>query len=893
MRLKRRLLIIGVSVLAAAALILVLAPFLIASGLRLWVRHVTEREGLKVEMGEIAAPLWRPVVVKNLRLSTPPGAPFQIECTVPRAEVGLNVSGIFTGATRPLRALKLEGLMLNVRRDPRVSDSSFHIPWRFFEYLLADSFQFSGVRLHVENGGNTVDVRDGALSGSEMEPGVFSAHAMTVESPGFRKDFTNLRGATSWQDTRLGVGAVTLMRGLDVDTVTIDLSHIAASQIGIELSIDAFGGKLRARISSDDRANKRIWDIAGSGSGVSFAQMSDALEWNNRASGSLHASKFTFHGAVNDLRNATASVWAEVSGLTWRDRTADTVMIGASLYNRRVQIEQLYIKQRSNELTCNGEFPWPDRLADWTKPAFRGDISATINDLGDFARLFGQAPADFGGKLTANGDLSVEDGKLRGELSVSGTSLLVFRSEVESIEMKLELEESHLSVAHLDVRQKTDFLHADGKLALNGEHSWTGSVQASVAEIADYRGFLPAQLSSFEPSGRVEGQWKSETHPGTFQIRAREFRLAQPPTLPFEVELDAEFSAGTTFFRIFHLWNSRADLSAFVTTGKDYFQLQELRLSLNGKPHLQGNVFVPVSLDKARDGNWLAALRSDSFFDVDLTLQEIDLGELARAVGATPFMSGRATGSLQLSGTPGSLQGRGDFHARDFTYEGEPSMTADVEFRHALGVANFKGNLRAGASDPITAEAAFPLQLEKNDTGYAFRKTGPVSASMRFPAILLAKLPRYLARDAFTRGIVSGNLAVADSLEQPLITGDLNLIDGQLLGGLRFSGGVTFKGRKATIDFGRIGRSESDLALRGEVDFQDLSAIAITLLPSAPLAESPALLPGDCVSAIELRGASSDASSAATIAQIRLRGNLFAQTWTISLSNDPEPDSID
>jgi hypothetical protein len=170
------------------------------------------------------------------------------------------------------------------------------------------------VNLHVENGSTIVDLRDGALTGSELEAGVFLAREVTIRSPWFHKTLSNLRGATSWQENRLALGALSLIRGLDLDTLTVDLSRIGQSRIGMEVSVDAFGGKIRARISSEDRGDKRTWDIAGNGSGISLAQMSDALEWSDRASGSLHASKFTFHGEMNDLRNATAAIWAEISG---------------------------------------------------------------------------------------------------------------------------------------------------------------------------------------------------------------------------------------------------------------------------------------------------------------------------------------------------------------------------------------------------------------------------------------------------------------------------------------------------------------------------------------------------------------------------------------------------
>ena len=435
MRVKRSLVVTMAGLLMAAALVFAFAPFLVAGGLRAWAQRVARREGLLLEIGKIEAPLLRPVVIRDLRFRTDGAAPFQIDCALSRMEVELNLSAIFTKAGRPVRALNVEGLVLNIRKTNDVAASARSAPWSVLENVLADQFRFSGVQFHVENGATIVDVRDASLTGSELEAGLFAAREVTIVAPSFNKTLTELRGATSWQESRLALGAVSLIPGLDLDTLTIDLGQIGQSRLGMEVNVDAFGGKIRARVSSDDRDGKRTWDVAGNSSGISLARMSDALEWSNRASGSLHASKFTFRGELADLRNATVTLWAEVSGLTWRDRTADTVMIGASVYNREVQVEQLYIKQRDNQLTLSGEFPWPEQWSLVTIPAFRGDVSASINDLGEFARLFGRTPSDFAGSLTARGSVDARSGKVGGQLSVSGNSLVLFRSAIESLDL--------------------------------------------------------------------------------------------------------------------------------------------------------------------------------------------------------------------------------------------------------------------------------------------------------------------------------------------------------------------------------------------------------------------------------------------------------------------------
>jgi hypothetical protein len=893
MRRKRFLIVLG-ALFFVVLLAVLFAPFFVATGLRFWMTRAAGQQGLRIETERIEAAFLRPVVIHKLRVTNAMNKPFRMEGAVSRLEIDLNLAGIFAGAPRWLHSLTAEGVTLDVRRNAQPA-SSEKFAWPVLNSLLSDNFKLSGVQLHVENGSTIVDLRDGTLTGSQLESGVFTAKEVAIDSPWFRRSFSNLRGATSWQESRLVVGAISLMRGLDLDTVTVDLSALGESRIGLEMHLDAFGGKVRARVSSDDRGDKRIWDMAGDGSGVSLAQMSDALAWANRASGSLHACKFTFRGEAADVRNATASLWAEVSGMTWRDRTADTVMIGAALYNREVQVQQIYIKQRDNQLTLSGEFALPAKSADWFKPAFRGDISAQINDLGDFARLFGWSPSDFSGRLLADGSVNAREQKIGGQLMVSGNSLVLFRSPIESLNVQLSLEESRLSIAQFELRQEEDFLRAEGDFGLAGDRSYNAAFQTSVAEIANYAGFVSRWTEPLALSGRVSADWTGNgangTNSGAFHLHGRNLRPLETSILPFDAEFEAEYSPGNTFFRQFRVWNPRAELSAFVTVANDYLHVQTLRFILNGQPRLQGNVFLPFSVTQLRQASpWLSALSDEPTFDVDVTLDSLDLGELSAAVSSSPKISGKAAGQIQLFGTPSSLEGRSELQLRDFVFENAAALGGEVEARLAAGLVNFKANVAATRSEVVKAEGSLPLQLRKLETGYALNTEGPLTANLSFPSIFLAKLPAYISRGVFTAGILSGNLSVSNSLRHPTVLGDASLIDAQFLRGFAVSTGLTFKGPAATIDFVRLKHNAVDLSARGEIDFHDLTDIELRLLPSSSLVELTTLVAGDCVKGVEFSMSSLDTLSPRPVSELGFRGSLFARAWTVSLSS---PNDVD
>ncbi|MEY2495741.1 MAG: hypothetical protein QOJ45_2233 [Verrucomicrobiota bacterium] len=897
MRFKRLLMLSGGALIIAAILTIFLAPFAVASGLRLWMAHIARQERLEIQLGEIEAPFLRPVVVHNLRITSDSTAPFRIEATTPRLEFTLNLAAVFTASRgRILRTLSADAITVDVRRNLRATAPSQPFAWHVLEDLLADNFKFSGVALHVENGNTIVDLQQGALSGSQMETGVFSAGAITISSPSFRKTFSQLRGATSWQESRLTIGAVTLMRGVDLDAITIDLSQIGQSRIGLEMNIDAFGGKLRASVSSDDQGERRTWDAAGSASEISLAQMSDALEWTNRASGSLRASKFTFRGEATDLRHATAAIWAEVTGLTWRDRTADTMMVGASLHNREVQIEQLYVKQRNNQLTLSGEFGLPERWTDLLNPDFRCDVSASLNDLGDFARLFGQSPSAFAGKIAINGSINARERKLGGALAVSGDSLVLFRAPVESLTAKLSFKESRLEIEQFELTKNADSFRGQATIDLTGERLYSGNFTSSVANVAEYASLVPDPFAGFD--GGLELNWTghgtSSAHSGTFGLRGHGLHRQQSALLPFDAEFEGDYVPGNIFFRQFHLSNPRAELSAFVTIAKDYFQLQTLRLALNGKPKLQGNIFLPLSVSKIlAQNNWLAGWSDDAKFDVDVTLEPTDLAELAGATTTPSGTSGQVAGRIELYGTPASLEGKSDLHAHDLVLENEPRLSADLEARLVLGSLSVKASATTSGSDSVRLEGTTALHLEKTESSYGLKSDGPLSATLSFPAIFLARLPHYLSRGIFHDGILSGQLGLSDSLGHPRMLGDLQLINGKFGVGASLSTRVTLKGQTGTIDFAQLKQSGGQFSGAGEIDFRDLSEMAVKLLPSMPLLDSGSLETGDCVAGIEFSGVPVRAAPFQFVRQIDFRGSLFSSAWTIALSPEPANDPLD
>jgi len=474
-------------VLLVALLAISFTPFAVSNGVRLWVWWKARQEGLIVKIDKIEAPFLRPVAIRGLHITSASKNAFRIDLTATQASFDLDLKGILLRIRgHALRNLSIQQLRGDLRRSNLTGRAMTQRGWATLDKLLPQNLSVARSDVRVEDGPTVILLRNAFLSASEIEAGRFYADEVMIASPWFRQTFSQLRGATNWQGSRMTLAGLTLTRGFDLQSITADLSRIEKQRVGLEFDVDAFGGKLRASISHEWRSPHSTWKMAGSATDISLAQTSEAIGFTDRIDGLLHACNFTFRGNTREPASATASLWTELTGLTWRDRTAEAIMFGAALYNRQIQLQQLYIKQKTNHLTLSGEASFPSNLSDWLNPDFRGDISASIDNLGDFASLFGADPGDFAGQIAIEGAMNARNRKIGGELAASGASVRVFKTSIGALSAKLNLKATELELEQLELKRKGDVVHVQGKIDLSREHSYSGTLNATIGNLAEY-----------------------------------------------------------------------------------------------------------------------------------------------------------------------------------------------------------------------------------------------------------------------------------------------------------------------------------------------------------------------------------------------------------------------
>jgi hypothetical protein len=484
---RRRILFAGLLALLLALFVFWIMPTAVARGVRGWLWWQARKEGLKVEIEKVDAPFLQPVVIRGLHITSANDASCKIDLKIGQAVVDLELARILTGASgRAIDKVVIDTLQIETRCYAASGPARSKLAWSTIQKLLPNNLNIGKLDLRVEEGATIVLLRNASLSASQLEAGRFSAGEFTVASPLFRQTFSDLRGATGWQNNRLTLGGFTLANGLAVQSMTTDLSQLGKKRVGIELDVDAFGGKLRASVANEWRQERSNWSIAGSAKEISLAQTSEAFGFTNQIGGMLHACKFTFHGDARDLSQTTASIWMELTESSWAGRKSEVIMLGAALNNRQIQLQQFYVKQRKNQLTLSGEGAIPSNSSNWLSPDFRCDVSGSIHDLGEFAGLFGAKAGDFAGEIAIEGTMNARDRKIGGYLTLGGASLTLFRTSIDALTAKLNLKAPELEIEQFELKRKSDRYQAQGRIDMSNEHNYSGTLNATIKNVGEY-----------------------------------------------------------------------------------------------------------------------------------------------------------------------------------------------------------------------------------------------------------------------------------------------------------------------------------------------------------------------------------------------------------------------
>jgi hypothetical protein len=739
------------------------------------------RNGVSLSMGRIKADLFQPIVIEKAvwtyRAET--GAVTRVE--IPRTRAWLAWSNIFpapvSGWLRSaakaanlqttgqngiwFQELEIDGMTAKLSvpgANSEVFDEAAHIRWlrsafgRWTPHPSLISVRDADVI--VERDGDYFRMSGATFSLGETTPGTFRATQVRWKLGSVRNAFDNVGGLTSLQGARVIFAGLILTPEVTVQTFSVSIGDIAEGKFTLSTRVAAFGGAIEAETETTIADKQLQFDVTGTFSKINVAGLAGFLGLSEAAGGTVNEGRFSFRGTPRDFSHAEATVRLEAGSFQWDSRQWDSLVLGLSLLDRRLQVPELRLRQGKNQLTLKGNMALPQAGAKWWERQFDFKVDADIQNLTELSALmlpefkYAAGQLFIKGAVSGTGMQGEKPPDFEGQLIVSGNGLQWRTAPIDVVQAALVFHGRELKVITAQCLHGEDYLRGTGQISL-GDGSYSGEWRLSARDLATYKAvltpyFLPAPLG-----GGVDATWagtgSGAKHEGKFAVQLRRFHLLGPGgTLPLDAECQGKYQPGEVQLENLRLAEDGTSLTAGVSIGPSAVHLRGLRVQHQDRLWLQGDAFLPLDLwQRWPDINFANLLNDETVSSIRLAATDLDLRQTSRLTGIDWPLAGKITGLVSADGALGALKLGGSLELAGgrvplnwegttvndvrgtFTLDGSSIRLADAAGKHGGGDFTLAGtlDLTKPRTPVIEAEGSGTHQSEQ----FQFSLRGPVA----------------------------------------------------------------------------------------------------------------------------------------------------------------------
>jgi hypothetical protein len=519
---------------------------------------------------------------------------------------------------------------------------------------------------------------------SLVTPGTFEAEKFDCRVKGWSKTFSMLQSRAAIQGQRLHLASLALAEGLQLTAMDIGLSDAVQGRVDVECHAEAFGGEIRVQAQVNPGARDDPLEASGTLSNLAMAPLA-AFLGIDAAGGVLQQGKFSFRGEPSHPSRGSASVRVEASNFQWESRQWDSLVLGATLVDRRIQIPEFSLRQGKNGLVLTGEMQWPSGGSPWWKSDFGVNVTANVENLTELSALLLPEFTYVAGALTVDGAVRSQAGKLGGALIVTGAKLTWRSAPIDELHAAIKLHGKDVELLNFELARGGDFLRGHGTLWLGDGWSYQGECRGQIADLARYSSLLEPPLQASAYSGGVQGHWSgkgaAEGHQGTLDAQFQQMRpLKESAWWPQALGGEVRGSYGPDGWRAdyFRVETPRAIAQGTLVSTAEAVRVANLRIQQEDRTALEGSFVFPREF-WARwtepGGAWQALEKMA--LECSFSAAALDLARLASFPGVPPGLEGKVDGSWKWKGSRESFSGEGALGVRDFAFgTGEGRLSA-------------------------------------------------------------------------------------------------------------------------------------------------------------------------------------------------------------------------
>jgi hypothetical protein len=650
------------------------------------------QSGATISMGTVEGSFWEPVVIHNLlwtyRAET--GAVTRVEIRRTRAWLAWSnvfpapVSGWVRSAARRaglrpvggnglwFRELEMDDVTARLSL-PRGTEQGDEPQTQWLRRALEMRGVHPGIYtvrnadLILDRGDAWLRMSGSHFSLSETAPGTLRATQLAMKTEHGRATFRGVRARTSLAGSRATVSRMTLAPDVTLQSISISLEDFANGKLTLSAEFAAFGGKIEAEAEAAFRDKRLRFDANGTLNRISVAGLASFLRLSDAAGGVLNSGHFTFHGMPGEVSKSEATVRLDVGAFQWETRQWDSLVLGLSLVEQRLEIPEFSLRQGQNQLAVKGSMALPQPGVKWWDRQFDFKVDADIRNLTDLSALmlpefkYAAGQLFIRGSVSGSGAQADAPAKFEGQMIVSGNGLQWRTAPIDNLNAALLFHERELQIISAQLVHADDILRGSGRISL-ADGSYSGESRLSARDIGVYRTVLTPYILPTPLGGGVEATWSGkgagEKHEGNFSAKLSRFRLLGPGgTLPLDAEAAGVYSPGEVQCEKFRLAEDGMVLTAGISVGPSAVNLRGVRVLHHDRVCLQGDAFLPLDLwQRWPDVNFARLLNDETVSRLHLEANNLDLRAASQLTGVDWPLGGTLTGTVNADGPLAALK---------------------------------------------------------------------------------------------------------------------------------------------------------------------------------------------------------------------------------------------
>ncbi len=519
----------------------------------------------------------------------------------------------------------------------------------------------------VASGGEFVRLEQAHIFVNEMEKGIIKMERLVVQQAWLKRTFPNVRGTTALQDGKLVIARLLLEPGVEVTSFTTNLAKLARGELDQVIQVDAFGGEIRADAGMQTDVKPRRFAVMGNFSRIDVGRLASFLSLSEAAGGTIKEGSFSFSGSPHDVQRSTTWLHLDATNFQWESRQWDSLVLGVTLIDRRLQVHECVLHQGHNALTLDGEMALPESAREWWRGDFNANVSAKIENMTELSALLLPEFRYAAGRGTIEGAVRGQGEKFHGHLVIEGNRLRWRDAPIEQLNATLRIDGNELQVAHFNIFNGDDYVRGSGVVNILGPTQYWGTLRASVADLDDYAAILQKPIVPEPIAGGAlidwDGEGSAKGHSGKFVARLRKLRSsgARAAQLhPINADLEGSYAAGGMAFSKFALSDDESSFTANVTVGNMALALQGIRLMHKQELWLEGDALLPFDVWRKWPNTSLDSLLNDDVLSkVALTAYNLGLGTASKLTGWKFPIAGVVNGTVTAEGPLKALKSGG------------------------------------------------------------------------------------------------------------------------------------------------------------------------------------------------------------------------------------------